>query len=240
MKLPFKHRKNSIDSDEQDIRFVYKCDEITDINEIVVGSIFHVTISKDISDVVVAVDKKYKDNLVSTFSVKDNITYKTATLAVTLSGSVVSTGKELARVILPESKLNIDRLELGGTADMHGGHFNAIACAVVTSGASELMATIKSKRVLINTSGSSTVFADGEAETLAIDASGSSEVYVNGLNTKTAIVTASGASKVQTKPTDNITVRASGASTVEYGRYVKHEDVKTTGASQTTRTTGPK
>ena len=230
----FKRKKKNEDGDT-DVRLVYKCDEIADITEVVIGSIFRVTVSEDIPDVLILLDKKWKNNLVSKFEEKDKKTHKTAKLHVTLNGPITSTGRELAKVILPKSKLNLDRVELGGSAYMAGGHFNALACAVVTSGASELVANITSKRILINTSGSSSVVADGECDTIAIDSSGSSEVAVLPMKVKSAVVTSTGASSVHVNPTGCATVRASGASNVEFNRYVILEDVKTSGAASCKR-----
>ena len=224
-------KKKHIETDEQNLSYIYKCDEISDITEIVVGSLFDVSVSEETEDVIISIAKIYENHLLSGFDIEDHITYKTAKLYVTLSGRFESTGKDRAAIILPKSKLNLDKVELSGAVSMVGGNFNAISSTINISGAAALKSSIYSQRVIISASGASNVSLNGSVHRLNIDASGSSIVYAGDVDSNNAVIEAHGAAKVLVNPSDSATGHASGASTIQYAGNVKYEDIKTSGAA---------
>lgn len=225
-------KKKHTETNEKNLSYVFKCDEILDINEINIGSLFNVSVSTDTNDVIISIAKVYEDHLASAFIIEEhNGSYKTAKLSVTLSGRFESTGKDKAEVILPKSKLNLERIELSGAAEMVGGHINAISTKIITSGAASITATANSQRVEINASGASSVLLDGIVHTLVISANGSSTIYAGELENRNVIVEAHGASGVFVNPSDCATGHASGAARIHYGGAVRYEDIKTSGAA---------
>ncbi len=225
-------KKKHIETDEKNLSYIYKCDEISGITEIVVGSLFDVSVSEETEDVIISIAKIYEKHLSSGFDIEDHIAYKTAKLYATLSGRFESTGKDRAKIILPKSKLNIDKVELSGAVNMIGGHFNAISCTIDVSGAAALEASIFSQRVNISASGASSVTLKGTVYTLNIDASGSSIVYTGDVDNNNAVIEAYGAAKVLANPSDCAVGHASGASTIQYSRNVMYEEIKTSGAAR--------
>lgn len=225
-------KKKHIETNEENLSYIYKCGEIYDINEIVVGSLFDVSVSEETEDVIISIAKIYEKHLSSRFDIENHNTYKTAKLYATLSGRFESTGKDRAKIILPKSKLNFNKVELSGAANMVGGHFNALSSTIDISGAAALEASISSQRVNVSASGASNVSLKGYVHTLNIDASGSSIVYADDVDSDNARIEAYGVAKVVVKPSDCVVGHASGASTILYAGNVKYEDIKTSGAAR--------
>lgn len=223
-------KKKHIETDEKNLSYIYKCGEISDITEIVVGSLFDVSVSEETEDVIISIAKIYEKYLLSGFDIEYRNAFKSAKLYATLYGTFESTGKDRAKIILPKSKLNLDKVELSGAVNMVGGHFNAISSTIDLSGAAALVTPICSQCVNISASGVSHVSLKGYVHTLNIDASGNSFVYAGHVDD--AVIEAYGAAKVLIKPSDCVVGHASGASTIQYARSVKYEDIKTSGAAR--------
>lgn len=225
-------KKKHIETDEKNLSYIYKCDEIFGITEIVVGSLFDVSVSEETEDVIISIAKTYEKHLSSGFDIEDHNAYKAAKLYATLSGKLESTGKDRGIIILPKSKLNLNRVKLSGAVKMVGGHFNAISSTIDVSGAAAFEASISSQHVNINASGASDVSLKGYAHTLSIDASGSSVVYAGDVDSDNALIEAYGAAKVLVNSSDSVIGHASGASTIQYARNVKYENIKTSGSAR--------
>lgn len=225
-------KKKHIETDEENLSYIYKCGEISDITEIVVGSLFDISVSEETKDVIISIAKTYEKHLSSGFDIEDHNVYKTAKLYATLSGRFESTGKDRAKIILPKSKLNFNKVELSGAANMVGGHFNALSSTIDISGAAALEASISSQRVNVSASGASNVSLKGYVHTLNIDASGSSIVYADDVDSDNARIEAYGAANVWVNSSDSAVGHASGASTIQYAGNVKYENIKTSGAAR--------
>ena len=108
------------------------------------------------------------------------------------------------------------KLELSGASDLEG--------ALTVSG--ELDARL---------SGASDITISGTADKVTIDANGASDVKAFDFTANTCFVDASGASTVRITADKEMSVKLSGASTVNYKGNATIRDIKTSGASSISR-----
>jgi hypothetical protein len=100
------------------------------------------------------------------------------------------------------------------------------------SGASKVsLAGAKNSELGIDMSGASKLKLEGETSELNIEVSGASSIDAESLQSKTATVDASGASKVAVFVTQRLNSEASGASNIQYSGNPANVEKKTSGAS---------
>ncbi|MFP4377980.1 MAG: head GIN domain-containing protein [Spirochaetales bacterium] len=112
------------------------------------------------------------------------------------------------------------------TMELDGGSFDADL-----SGSSELRGRLAAERVFLSLSGSSTVDLQGGADELEVDASGSSEVELYDFPVTRADASLSGASDLFVTVSEELSVDASGASTVRYRGNPGRVEADTSGGS---------
>ena len=104
------------------------------------------------------------------------------------------------------------------------------------SGASDLKGVLTVTGDLsIRLSGASDITISGAADKVIIDVSGASDVKAFDFTANTCFVDASGASTVRITADKEMSVKLSGASTVNYKGNATIRDIKTSGASSISR-----
>ncbi|ALO16416.1 hypothetical protein L21SP5_02795 [Salinivirga cyanobacteriivorans] len=179
-----------------------------------------------------------RKNIWRSRSLKAYVTY-TALEAINASG-----GSD----VYSKSKIKAERFNLsisGGSdaeadieantldADLSGGSDLELEYAgrelnLSASGGCDAELTLKKlKRSIINTSGGSDVSVIGECENLTLNASGGSDFNARGFKVAVADISASGAADVRINVTEEISVSASGASSVHYdgGAKIVRQDI---------------
>ncbi|HMQ03549.1 MAG TPA: head GIN domain-containing protein [Pyrinomonadaceae bacterium] len=103
---------------------------------------------------------------------------------------------------------------------------------IETSGASRVNVTgVENRGIRIESSGASKVGLSGETGELFVDINGASSVDSSGLRASTAEVDASGASKATVAATQELKLRASGASKILYSGNAEKIEKRSSGAS---------
>ena len=109
------------------------------------------------------------------------------------------------------------------------------ALRLTLSGACELKGKIDINDIDMKISGASTVKATGKVKNLKLEASGASDMKNYNLQVENLIADLSGASDVKVYITNSITVKASGASSLNYSGNPEKVTVQTSGASSVTQ-----
>lgn len=226
--------KKNKDSNEKDVSYVLKCDDIESITELSVGSIFSVSVSNETNDVIVTLPNKHKKFLETSFTIEeDDGNHKTAKLSVRLTGKINSDGDTKSTIILPKLKTSLRKLVLSGAAKMDCCNiFNPVSAQITTSGVADLKADIYTKKLGIEAAGSSSATLTGEAHRLYIITCGSTKVDVGRLICRNAFVETNGCSSVVTNPSHTIAGSVKGASSVEYGKTVAYDDIRLSGIGE--------
>ena len=132
---------------------------------------------------------------------------------------------------------NLDELKAGGACNVKiDGSLKASTMKLDLSGASKL----KGNMVIAGTlnadlNGASDAIISGSASDVTIEASGASDMRAYEFTTTVCNVKASGASDVQITVDKELSVKASGASSVYYKGTALIKDIKTSGASSISR-----
>ncbi len=132
-----------------------------------------------------------------------------------------------------DAELDIEAVKL--EANLSGGSDLELEYAgeelnLSASGGSDAKLTLKKlNKSVFSTSGGSDVSVIGECKNLTLNASGGSDFNARAFNVAIADITASGAADVRIKVTEEISVSASGASSVHYdgGAKIIRQDIGT-------------
>ncbi|SMC00494.1 hypothetical protein SAMN00120144_1248 [Hymenobacter roseosalivarius DSM 11622] len=100
-----------------------------------------------------------------------------------------------------------------------------------TSGASDMVLSIKAKSLVVNCSGASDVKLSGQADRQQVSVSGGSEYEAYALQSRNAQIGASGASEVEVSVDGELTSNASGASSIRYRGSARVLSSRASGAS---------
>lgn len=131
---------------------------------------------------------------------------------------------------------NIDRLNISGACNVViEGSIKAEKLNVDLSGASDLGGRLQVDNLLVDLSGASDMKASGMATQLTISASGASKFKGFDLATDFCNAHASGASDIRVTVNKELSVKASGASDVDYKGEGVIRDIKTSGAGSVSR-----
>jgi hypothetical protein len=135
------------------------------------------------------------------------------------------------------SVVSLDELKASGASDVHvQGTVSLENLNVQFSGASDLDGKLVVTNFLsLNLSGASDASIRGSARDLKIDVSGASDVKGYEFRASTCTISASGASNVRISVDKEMTVQASGASSVNYKGEAVIRNVSTSGASNISR-----
>ena len=108
--------------------------------------------------------------------------------------------------------------------------------AVSTSGASDIVVSnVKSDAFNISTSGAGSLTISGAAKTLALEMSGAGEVDAKDLRSERVTVNSSGAAEATVYASQDLTVSASGAGTVNYYGDPKNVSENVSGGASISR-----
>ena len=132
---------------------------------------------------------------------------------------------------------SLDLIKAGGATDINiEGGLKVPSLKLELSGASDLegMLTV-SGEMSVRLSGASDITISGAADKVTIDASGASDVKAFDFTANTCSVDASGASSVRITADKEMSVKLSGASSVNYKGNASIRDIKTSGASSISR-----
>jgi hypothetical protein len=119
----------------------------------------------------------------------------------------------------------------GGSDVMVDGMIKSDDFTLVISGGSDFEGGIEASTLTVKQSGGSDVSISGKSTNLVIDASGGSDFNGYELVTEVCDIEASGGSDVQITTNKELTVRASGASDIQYKGKPAVKEVKASGAS---------
>ncbi|MET0391833.1 MAG: head GIN domain-containing protein [Chitinophagaceae bacterium] len=193
-----------------------------------VGSAFDVVLVQGNEDAVAvsASEAKYRDLI--TVEVKDGI------LHIGLQKSKWNFGDRKLKAYI--SFRNLDKLDISGACNARiEGTLKANDLKVDLSGASDLQGKLEVDKLSINLSGASDMKVNGTVSRLTIDASGASKFKGFDLATDYCNAEASGASDIKITVNKELSVRASGASDVDYKGEGVIRELKTSGASSVAR-----
>lgn len=131
----------------------------------------------------------------------------------------------------------LDLIKASGATDINiEGGLKVPSLKLELSGASDLEGALTvSDELEVRLSGASDITISGAAEKVTIDANGASDVKAFDFTANTCSVEASGASTVRITADKEMSVKLSGASTVNYKGNATIRDIKTTGASSISR-----
>jgi hypothetical protein len=131
---------------------------------------------------------------------------------------------------------NIDMLNISGACNVNvDGAIKAPELSLGLSGASDFSGKLDIGKLKIDLSGASDMKATGKATQVKINASGASKLKGFDLVTEICDADASGASDIRITVNKELTVKASGASDIDYKGSGVIRDVKTSGASSVSR-----
>lgn len=122
------------------------------------------------------------------------------------------------------------KVKLSGASDIKG-EIEAGFISIEISGASDYKGQIAAKSLAIDASGASTIQLSGSVDDLSIDVSGASDAKLFDLNTKGAIVNASGASSASINVSELLKADATGASSIYYKGEARVQETRNSGAS---------
>jgi hypothetical protein len=134
------------------------------------------------------------------------------------------------------SVTKLDRLSVSGACKIKlESPVSAENLSLNFSGASDMKGEINAKNLTVDLSGASDIVLSGNAGNLKIEASGASDFKGYELMTSTCEVKASGASSISVTVNKELSVVASGASTINYKGEAMIREVKSSGASNVNR-----
>jgi len=202
--------------------------EAKNFHGISVGSAFDVVLMQGNEEAVAvsASEAKYRDMII--VEVKDGI------LHIGLQKGKWNIGNRKLKAYISFKKL--DRLNISGAcqARVEGG-IRADELKVNLSGASDLKAKLNVGKLSIDLSGASDMKVEGTVTDLSIDASGASKFKGFELATDFCNASASGASDIKITVNKELSVRASGASDIDYKGTGVVRELKTSGASSVSK-----
>lgn len=183
----------------------------------------YVTQSKESAVAVSAANAEMRDNIVT--EVRGN------TLYVSFKGNWSSGWKDpKAKAYISISTLEM--LDISGASDVNlVGSIKADNLLVKLSGASDIKGDIQCNNARVVITGASDVKLTGKVGRIKIQASGASDCKCYDLIADIAEINASGASDVQINVQQEISVQASGASSVNYKGSPQLKTAKVEGAS---------
>lgn len=182
-----------------------------------VSNAFEVTVSDQVTDVVVTVGDLAHERVV--------VKVVNGELRIGFKPNTRYNGK--ATAVIPAT-LGLRRLELSGassfTGDLYGnGDYDSRSAGVKLSGASTFRGRIDAAELDVELSGASEAFIDGfdptKLEKMEIDLSGASTLKAPFLSAESVYGEMSGASNADVTCCFNLNVNLSGASTLTYGTY---------------------
>ena len=182
-----------------------------------VSNAFEVTVSDQVTDVVVTVGDLAHERVV--------VKVVNGELRIGFKPNTRYNGK--ATAVIPAT-LGLRRLELSGassfTGDLYGnGDYDSRNAGVKLSGASTFRGRIDAAELDVELSGASEAFIDGfdptKLEKMEIDLSGASTLKAPYLSAESVYGEMSGASDADVTCCFNLNVNLSGASTLTYGTY---------------------
>jgi hypothetical protein len=200
-----------------------------DFHGIRVGSAFDVFLSQGNEEAVAvsSSDQKVLENIV--VEVKNGILYIGFTKGFRMNGN-----KKLKAYI---SFKQIDELDISGACDVKvEGSIKSDKLRVGLSGASDMKGKLEVSKLSVHLSGASDLDVNGMAGSLDLDASGASKFKGFGLSADYCKAEASGASDIKVTVNKELSVRASGASDIDFKGSGVIRDVKTSGASSVSKT----
>jgi hypothetical protein len=131
----------------------------------------------------------------------------------------------------------LDELDISGACDVKvEGSIKTDNLRLGLSGASDMKGKLEVGKLSVNLSGASDLDLTGVATSLDLDASGASKFKGFGLSSDYCKAEASGASDIRIRVNKELSVRASGASDIDYKGAGVIRDVKTSGASSVSKT----
>lgn len=202
--------------------------EAKNFHGIYVGHAFDVYLvqGKEEAVAVSASEEKYRDMII--VEVKDGM------LHIGLQkGKWMRGNKKLKAYI---SFKNIDKLDISGACDVRiEGSVRVDELSVNLSGASDLNGKLEVGKLKVDLSGASDMNVTGIATRLDIDASGASKFKGFNLAADYCDADASGASDIRITVNKELSVKASGASDIDYKGAGVIRDLKTSGASSVSR-----
>jgi hypothetical protein len=122
------------------------------------------------------------------------------------------------------------KIKLSGASDMKGDIEGGMI-TVELSGASDCKGQFVANSIAVDLSGASNLELSGEVDDLSVDVSGASDAKLYNLNSKAAIVHASGASTANLNVSQLIKAQASGASNINYKGGAAIKENNSSGAS---------
>ena len=182
-----------------------------------VSNAFEVTVSDQVTEVVVTVGELAHDRVV--------VKAVNGELQIGFKPNTWYNGK--ATAVIPAT-IGLRRLELSGassfTGDLYGnGDYDSRSAGVKLSGASTFRGRIDAAELDVELSGASEAFIDGfdptKLEKMEIDLSGASTLKAPYLSAESVYGEMSGASDADVTCCFNLNVQLSGASTLTYGTY---------------------
>lgn len=122
------------------------------------------------------------------------------------------------------------KIKLSGASDLKG-EIEAGSISINLSGASDYKGQLTAQSLLLDASGASEIELAGSVDDLSIELSGASDAKLFNLNSKGAIVHASGASNANVNVSQLLKVQASGASNINYKGDPTIKEKNSSGAS---------
>lgn len=187
-----------------------------DYTQLDVSGAFKVTVSDEVTDVVVTVGELAHDRVV--------VRVVDGELQIGFKPNTWYNGKAMA--VIPATMIR--DLELSGassfTGDLYGnGDYDSRNAGVKLSGASTFRGRIDAAELAVELSGASEAFIDGfdftKLDKMEIDLSGASTLKAPYLSAESVYGNLSGASYADVTCCFNLNVNLSGASTLTYGTY---------------------
>lgn len=175
--------------------------------ELDVSSAFQVTVSDQVTDVVITVDDMAHDKVI--------VKVVNGELQIGFKPNTFYNGSKPTAVI--PANANLRSVELSG-ASSFTGDLNGHDVDIDLSGASHFHGSVNAEEIDVDLSGASKVVMNGFcSEKMDIDLSGASTVEASLLETPSVVGSMSGASTADVTICSNLNVSLSGASTLIYG-----------------------
>ena len=204
--------------------------DVKDFYAINVSNAFDVYLTQGNDDAVAvsASEQKFRDRI--KVEVKDNVLYIRYE-----NGLHFNSGKMKLKAYI--SFKNISKLVVSGACDVFVLEtLKADKLNINLSGASDLKGKLEVNELTVKISGASDMKVNGKASKLDVEASGASDFKGFDFTTDYCDAKASGASSVQITVDKELSAHASGASDVHYKGEAVIRDLKTSGASNVSRT----
>ena len=171
-----------------------------------VSSAFHVTVSDEVTDVVVTVGELAHDRVI--------VKITNGELQIGFKPNTRYNGT--AKAVIP-ANANLSDLDLSG-ASSFVGELNGHDVDIDLSGASTFRGNVDAEKINLDISGASNAFINGHCQNkMEIDLSGASTLKAANLNAQSVSGQMSGASDADVTVCSSLNVELSGASTLTYG-----------------------